>query len=150
MKLAVVFLSVLIQAVPLRAATPELINGIAVIVGEAVITYKDVQLALQDDLEIMERRYARQPEVFKEKALELERAKTLLDKGFVSKSTYDSRLAQQRSADAAVAAARAQVQARELDLSFPRITSPIPGRVSDHRVDVGNLVAASGSEATLL
>jgi RND family efflux transporter MFP subunit len=82
--------------------------------------------------------------------VELERAKTLLDKGFVSKSTYDSRLAQQRSADAAVAAARAQVQARELDVSFTRITSPIAGRVSDHRVDVGNLVAASGSEATLL
>jgi len=82
--------------------------------------------------------------------VELERAKTLLDKGFVSKSTYDSRLAQQRSADAAVAAARAQVQARQLDVSFTRVTSPIAGRVSDHRVDVGNLVASSGQEATLL
>ncbi|HEX7887215.1 MAG TPA: efflux RND transporter periplasmic adaptor subunit [Phenylobacterium sp.] len=82
--------------------------------------------------------------------LELDRAKTLLDKGFVSKSSYDSRLAQQRSADAGVAAARAQVEARQLDVSFTRIASPIAGRVSDHRVDVGNLVAASGSEATLL
>lgn len=82
--------------------------------------------------------------------VELERAKTLLDKDFVSKSTYDSRLAQQRSADAAVAAARAQVQARQLDVSFTRVTSPIAGRVSDHRVDVGNLVTASGGEATLL
>jgi RND family efflux transporter MFP subunit len=82
--------------------------------------------------------------------VELERAKTLLDKGFVSKSTYDSRLAQQRSADAAVAAARAQVQARQLDVSFTRVTSPIAGRVSDHRVDVGNLVSSSGQEPTLL
>lgn len=82
--------------------------------------------------------------------VELERAQTLLGKGFVSKSTFDSRQAQQRSADAAVAAARAQVQARQLDVSFTRVTSPISGRVSDHRVDVGNLVAASGGEATLL
>jgi RND family efflux transporter MFP subunit len=82
--------------------------------------------------------------------IELERAKTLLDKGFVSKSTYDSRLAQQRSAQAAVAAARAQVQARQLDVGFTRVTSPIAGRVSDHRVDVGNLVTSSGQEPTLL
>jgi len=82
--------------------------------------------------------------------VELERAKTLLDKGFVSKSSYDSRLAQQRSADAAVAAARAQVQARQLDVSFTRVSSPIAGRVSDHRVDVGNLVSSTGAEPTLL
>lgn len=82
--------------------------------------------------------------------VELERAKALLDKGFVSKSSYDSRLAQQRSADAAVAAARAQVQARQLDVSFTRVTSPIGGRVSDHRVDVGNLVSSGGQEPTLL
>jgi RND family efflux transporter MFP subunit len=82
--------------------------------------------------------------------LELDRAKTLLDKGFVSKSAYDARLAQARSADAAVAAARAQVQARALDVSFTRVTSPIAGRVSDHRVDVGNLVSSSGAEPTLL
>lgn len=81
--------------------------------------------------------------------VDLERAKALLDKGFVAASTYDQKLAQARAAEAAVAGARAQVQGRSLDLSFTRVTSPISGRVSDHRVDVGNLVSASG-EATLL
>lgn len=81
--------------------------------------------------------------------VDLERAKALLDKGFVAASTYDQKLAQARAADAAVAGARAQVQGRALDLSFTRVTSPISGRVSDHRVDAGNLVSASG-EATLL
>jgi RND family efflux transporter MFP subunit len=42
------------------------------------------------------------------------------------------------------------VQARQLDVSFTRVTSPIAGRVSDHRVDVGNLVTSSGAEPTLL
>lgn len=82
--------------------------------------------------------------------VDLDRARTLLEKGFVSKSVYDAKLAAQRSADAAVAAARAQVQARRLDVSFTRVTSPIAGRVSDHRVDVGNLVTSSGQEPTLL
>lgn len=82
--------------------------------------------------------------------LELSRAKALLDKGFVAKSVHDQRLAESRSAQAAVAAARAQVQARALDVSFTRIASPINGRVSDHRVDVGNLVSSTGAEPTLL
>jgi parvulin-like peptidyl-prolyl isomerase len=75
MKLAVLLLLVLAQAASVRAATPDLINGIAVIVGGSVVTYKDVQLALRDDIQILERRYSRQPDVFKEKASELEKAK---------------------------------------------------------------------------
>lgn len=58
-----------------RAATPNLVNGIAVIVGDAVITYKDIQLALAQDLDTLERRYGSQPQVFNEKVAELERAK---------------------------------------------------------------------------
>lgn len=82
--------------------------------------------------------------------IELDRSKSLLDQGFASKSAYDARLAQQRTANASVAAARAEVQARQLDVSFTRVTSPIAGRVSDHRVDVGNLVSSTGTEPTLL
>jgi len=82
--------------------------------------------------------------------VELERSKILLDKGFVSKSAYDARVAQSRAADAAVAAAQAQAQARALDLEFTRVTSPIAGRVSDHRVDVGNLVSVDAAPPTLL
>jgi peptidyl-prolyl cis-trans isomerase SurA len=63
-------------AMPAGAASaPNLVNGIAVIVGDAVITYKDIQIALNDDLEFLERRYAGQPQVLAQKAAELERAK---------------------------------------------------------------------------
>ena len=82
--------------------------------------------------------------------VELERAKVLLDKGFVSKSAYDARVAQSDATQAAVASAKAQAQQRALDLEFTRVTSPIAGRVSDHRVDVGNLVSVSASPPTLL
>jgi len=82
--------------------------------------------------------------------VELQRTKALLDQGFASKSAYDARLAQARTADAAVGQAKAQVDARALDVSFTRVTSPIAGRVSDHRADIGNLVSATGTEPTLL
>ena len=55
-----------------------------------------------------------------------------------------------RPAAAAGAAARAAGQARALDVAFTRVTAPISGRVSDRRVDVGNLVSAEGAEPTLL
>jgi parvulin-like peptidyl-prolyl isomerase len=60
---------------PAGAATPDLVNGIAVIVGDAVITYKDIQLALEEDLDALHSRYALQPKVYQEKAAELEKAK---------------------------------------------------------------------------
>ncbi|HTG43593.1 MAG TPA: peptidylprolyl isomerase, partial [Verrucomicrobiae bacterium] len=58
-----------------RAATPDLVNGIAVIVGDAVITYKDIQRAMVEDLDLLERRYAGQPQVYNQKAAELEKAR---------------------------------------------------------------------------
>jgi RND family efflux transporter MFP subunit len=82
--------------------------------------------------------------------VELDRAKTLVDKGWVSRSAYDAREAQWRTAEAAVNQAKAQVQARALDVEFTRVTAPVAGRVSDHRVAIGNLVNAQGTEPTLL
>lgn len=82
--------------------------------------------------------------------VELGRSKSLLDQGFSARSAYDARSAAAQAADAGVAAAQAQVQARALDLVFTRVTSPISGRASDHRVDVGNLVSSGGGAAPTL
>ena len=57
-----------------RPATPNLVNGIAVIVGDAVITYKDIQLALQEDLELLERRSGNNPQLYNQRLAELEKA----------------------------------------------------------------------------
>jgi peptidyl-prolyl cis-trans isomerase SurA len=57
------------------ARTPDLLNGVAVLVNDAVITIKDIQLALRDDIELLERQFAGRPQQFMQKAAELERAK---------------------------------------------------------------------------
>ena len=60
-------------------------NGIAAIVGDSVITYKDIQMSLQDDLEFLQRRYQNQPELFAERAaqLEKERLETMVENQLV-------------------------------------------------------------------
>ncbi|MFC0204612.1 efflux RND transporter periplasmic adaptor subunit [Novosphingobium soli] len=66
-------------------------------------------------------------------------------------SEVDQRRSRVRAAEAALAAARARVRARSLDVEFATVRAPISGRVSDRRVDAGNLVSGdSGANATLL
>lgn len=66
-------------------------------------------------------------------------------------SEVDSRRARVRAAEAALAAAQARVSARSLDMGFTTVRAPISGRVSDRKVDAGNLVSGeNGANATLL
>ena len=81
---------------------------------------------------------------------ELERAETLLASQAVSQAEVDTRRGALQTGEAAVAAANAAVRARQLDLEFTRVTAPISGRVSDRRVDPGNLVAGGSSAADVL
>ncbi len=55
-----------------RAQTDTL-NGIAVIVNDSVITFKDVNNFIAGDVELLQRLYGRQPEVFEQKYLALRR-----------------------------------------------------------------------------
>ncbi|MBX9459829.1 MAG: efflux RND transporter periplasmic adaptor subunit [Brevundimonas sp.] len=81
---------------------------------------------------------------------ELERAETLLESQAISQAEVDTRRGALQTAQAAIAAANANVRARQLDLEFTRVTAPIAGRVSDRRVDAGNLVAGGSSAADVL
>lgn len=80
---------------------------------------------------------------------QLERAETLVDRSVVSEASYDERVQERREAEAAVQQADAALRAVELDLSFTEVRAPIGGRVSNRRVDVGNLVSGDPN-ATLL
>lgn len=81
---------------------------------------------------------------------EFARAEGLLAAQAVSQAQFDTARAAVGQAEAALAAAQANVRARQLDLEFTRVTAPASGRVSDRRVDVGNLVAGGSSAADVL
>jgi RND family efflux transporter MFP subunit len=81
---------------------------------------------------------------------ELARSETLLSSQAVSQAEVDTRRGAVLQAEASIAAANAAVRARQLDLEFTRVTAPISGRVSDRRVDPGNLVAGGSSAADVL
>lgn len=74
---------------------------------------------------------------------ELARATELKSFNAVSQQEYETKIAAQRTAEANLEAARANAQARELDLSFTTVRSPINGRVSDKRVAIGDQVKAN-------
>ncbi len=74
-------------------------------------------------------------------ASELKRAETLRAADAISAEEYESRKEAQAQALAARDAARAALQGEALDLSYTRVYAPISGRISDRRVDPGNLVA---------
>src|SRR3546814_20152647 len=82
---------------------------------------------------------------------DLDRALKLVDIDAGSQSDVEQLRAKQQAAQAALAGAEASVRARALDMSFTQVRAPIGGRISDRRVDAGNLVAGGeGAQATLL
>lgn len=82
---------------------------------------------------------------------DLERASRLVEEDAVAQSVIDALHARVNAASAALAAAQARVRSRSLDMEFTTVRAPISGRISDRRVDPGNLVAAGdGPAATLL
>jgi RND family efflux transporter MFP subunit len=69
----------------------------------------------------------------------------------IAGNEIDSLRAKVRASAAGLAGAQARVRARALDLEFTTVRAPISGRVSNRRIDAGNLVAGGGAgEATLL
>jgi len=81
---------------------------------------------------------------------DLARAEGLLASQAVSQAEYDAKKAAVQTAEAAVSAANAAIRARNLELEFTRVTAPISGRVSDRRVDPGNLIGGGSSAGDIL
>ena len=77
-----------------------------------------------------------------------ERARKLVPQKFVSQNDLDNAVAAERSAGAAVEAARASVRNAQIDLGYAKVSSPIAGRAGKQRVTEGALVGQG--EATLL
>jgi RND family efflux transporter MFP subunit len=82
--------------------------------------------------------------------INLGRARRLRDAEAVSQSDVDRLTSVAQSAHAALAAAQARVRSRALDVEFTQVRAPIGGRISDRKIDAGNLVSAGDSGGTLL
>ena len=80
----------------------------------------------------------------------LGRARRLLESQAVSQANVDQLTAEVRSAQAALAAAQARVRSRALDVEFTQVRAPIGGKISDRRIDAGNLVATGETLLTTI
>ena len=81
---------------------------------------------------------------------QVQRYTPLVQQRFAPESEMDTRRSALREAQAGLAAARAALHQAELDLEFSEIRAPRPGRVSDRRVDAGNLVQQGTTLLTTL
>jgi RND family efflux transporter MFP subunit len=77
---------------------------------------------------------------------ENQRNLTLVGKGAVSKSDLDKTTAARNIDLANIAADKAAVRQRELDLEYTKVRAPVTGRISRYNVTVGNLIQ-SGDQA---
>jgi multidrug efflux system membrane fusion protein len=73
---------------------------------------------------------------------EVERGQPLLDSRVVSPRDFDQRTNAYREADANLRAAKAALQASQLNLGYTEVRAPVSGRVGRLEITVGNLVAA--------
>jgi membrane fusion protein, multidrug efflux system len=81
---------------------------------------------------------------------DVERATPLVRSQSVTEREFDTRKSTQEDASAAVMSADAALKQAQLNLEWAEVRAPIAGRISDRRVDAGNLIAGGQSGATLL
>ena len=78
------------------------------------------------------------------------RAQTLLSGPAGQQSTYDAAIASQRSLEAQVQAAQAQVDLSKINLDYTEIHSPIDGKIGRTAVTEGNVVSPSSGVLTTI
>ena len=80
----------------------------------------------------------------------LSRARRLVADDAIAETEIDRLTAEVRNNEATLAAAKARASARALDVGFTTVRAPISGRISDRRIDAGNLVSGGGGGAATL
>lgn len=81
---------------------------------------------------------------------EVKRAEPLVARNTIPKSEFDSRLSRQREAQGLLEEARADLRSAELNLKWTQVRAPISGRISDTRVNAGNLISGGQPNSSLL
>ena len=83
-------------------------------------------------------------------ATDVERAAPLAKSKVMSEQVFDQRKASLAVAEAQLLSAKAALKTAELNLEWAEVRAPISGRISDKKVDAGNLVAGGQASATLM
>ena len=81
---------------------------------------------------------------------DVDRATPLLRNQSLTEREFDTRKSAQRDAAGQVGSAVAALKQAELNLEWSEVRAPIAGRISDRRVDAGNLITGGQTGATLL
>lgn len=81
---------------------------------------------------------------------DLERAAPLVESKALSEQVYEQRKSSLGVAEAQVMSAASQLKSAELNLEWAEVRAPISGRISDKKIDVGNLVIGGQVNATLM
>jgi RND family efflux transporter MFP subunit len=83
-------------------------------------------------------------------SLDVQRAIPLVRNQTLTEREFDTRRATERDAAGQVGSLEAALKQAELNLEWTEVRAPIAGRISDRRVDAGNLITGGPSGATLL
>jgi membrane fusion protein, multidrug efflux system len=83
-------------------------------------------------------------------SLDVQRAAPLVRSQTLTEREFDTRKANERDAAGQVGSAEASLKQAALNLEWTDVRAPIAGRISDKRVDPGNLITGGPSGATLL
>src|SRR5580704_4376759 len=81
---------------------------------------------------------------------DVNRATPLLQDRTLTEREFDTRKSIQRDASGQLASANAALKQAQLNLEWTEVRAPIAGRISDKRVDAGNLITGGQTGATLL
>lgn len=81
--------------------------------------------------------------------LDTKRGERLLTQSAISQEEVDTRRARFQEANANVASAAAALKTAKLDIQYAKITAPVSGRISNRRVDVGNLIGSGDTGEAL-
>lgn len=111
-----------------------------------VIDQRPYQLAVEQAKADVERAQAK----LEIASLDVQRATPLVRSQSLTEREFDTRKATERDAAGQVASAQATLKEAELNLEWTQVRAPIGGRISDKRVDAGNLITGGQSGSTLL
>ena len=143
-----------VETVEVRARVSGFIDQVHVNEGQLVkqgdllfvIDQRPFELAVEQATADVERARAK----LEIASLDVQRATPLVESQTVTGREFDTRKSTERDAAGQVASAQAALKTAQLNLEWTEVRAPIAGRISDRRVDAGNLITGGINGATLL